>query len=176
MVSALGLAGVLFGIIFGFNTIYGQLDSDSRKHTLEILNKVSDHEFLNAYVRLLNLCDKVKKLDSSKSELKHDVITDFYPRATESHWQALILYDVNKVISSYSYIALLLENGFVQKDLVPVVDKRISVDFCNIYNEMQCLTRYMPNWAQNSQMDFLARKYECKAALTKSDGKTGGKQ
>ncbi|MBI5521868.1 MAG: hypothetical protein HY910_04495 [Desulfarculus sp.] len=175
-VKALGLVGVIFSIFFGFNTIHDQLASDSRKHTLEILNKVSDHEFLNAYVRLHNLCGKVKEVEARNKKLTHHVLGDFYPQATESHWPALILYDVNKVISSYSYIALLLENGFVQKDLIPVVDKRINIDFYNIYNELQCITRYIPGWDENPQLKFLALRYECKDKLTKHDTKTGGQQ
>lgn len=149
-----GIVAVVMGIIGGVVGLIQwreQIELNRTKAASELILKVADRQFMDAYVRLVHL-----RHHAQLNSLTYEVAKDFYGDCTLQNWNRCILSDLNLVVSAYHLASILHKFDLLNKALA---QEALSSDFRVFCEVMDAFSRQYPELSKNEKLGYLRQAW-----------------
>lgn len=139
----------LVGVAFGIYQWREQLSLNRTRAASELISRVTDRQFMDAYVRLAQL-----RYHAEMKTLTYEVSKNYYPECNEKSWLRFVLSDLNLVVSTYYLVAVFENHDLADKNLTR---DAISPDFRAFCEIMEIFSVYFPELKKNEKLQYLRK-------------------
>lgn len=139
------------GVVFGIYQWREQLSLNRTRAASELISRVTDRQFMDAYVRLAQL-----RYYAEMKTLTYEVSKNYYPECNEKSWLRFVLSDLNLVVSTYYLVAIFEKHDLADKNLT---SDAISPDFRAFCDIMEIFSVYFPELKKNEKLQYLRNKW-----------------